>query len=233
MKNVIEFPKSKSKKAKSFRRKESKQAMIALSVVTLIMGFVLINDSMTKSERTSYIISDNNHSPISDLNRAIASAKPMNPFRDLEWEKSLAQKLGKEAKSDTDRIPSSIGRQITVLEELQIATLKWKYSILNQPVGEEILIKEINYVDSQDVSEQPEFVSPELFLKTYKDLWAVPFTRIETVQAAPLSRDAANLNTQKTYQLFNAEDKLVGEAVFTFNHEERFLSLKFKPISVP
>lgn len=232
MKNVIEFPKSKSKKAKSFKRNESRQAVIALSVVTLIMGFVLINDSVTKSERTTYLVSDNGNS-MKDLNRAIASAKPMNPFRDIEWEKGLAKKLGKESLTAKDRVPSSVGRQITVLEELQIATLKLKYSILNQPVGQEILVKEINYVDSQDVAEQPERLDPIVFLNAYKDLWIVPFSEIKRVPSAALTAEAADLNTQETFMLYNEAEQVVGQAVFILNHEGRFLSLKFKPISVP
>lgn len=231
MKNVIEFPKSKSKKVKSNKRSESRQAVIALSVVTLIMGFVLINDSMTKTERTSYLISDNS-SQLGDLNRAIASAKPMNPFRDIEWEKGLAHKLGKETLG-SERVPSSVGRQLTPLEELQVVTLDLKYSILNQPVGKTILIKEINYVDSQDVADEPERIQPEKFLRTYSDLWLVSFSRIESLPAPALKAEAADLNTQKIYRLYNDDNVAVGEATFIFDHEERFLSLKFRPISVP
>lgn len=216
---VVNFPKEKSKRARAYMKAEAKQVLMSLSLVSLFVGVILINDTVTRERTPIYIVSDN-QSQSSDLNRAIASARPMNLFRDIEWEHDLAQKLGQEPAID-ERVPASVSRNLSSLDQLRYGPLAGKYSVVNRLFKDDPKILEITYVDSYDVSDRPVFLNPEDFLTQYKDLVAVPF---ETYSLQEKSQSA------ETFRLLDKTQKPTGTAVFQMDEDGRLLSVRFSSL---
>lgn len=217
MKKIIPFPEKRMRREKRLQRAEARTAVISLSVASLLLGAVFLNDQLAKQGKSSYLISDNGQR-IDNLNRAIASAQPMNPFRDLEWEKELAERLAKENPSVIGREPASVGRPVSSIDQLRFGTLAGKYRVEDQSIQSETKIKQIDYVQSDDVRDRAVYVEPEIFLKDFGGLMAVNFAYF----------DAANPGQQnvREYRLMDSDKKVVGRAAFVMDEEGRFLSLK-------
>lgn len=223
MKNVISFPEKKMKLARNKQNAGAKQAVASLSLVSLLLGALLLNDSLVRSQGPQYLVSDNtSSSDIQKLNRAIASAQPMNPFRDLEWEKKMAQRLGQN--SIEDRSPASIGKSATTLDQLRFGPLAGKYHVIDQATEDSIRIQEISYVDSDEINDRPVYLNPDQFLQEYGNLLAVEFTLFD--KANP------NQSQVREYRLLSEAKQVVGTAAFVMDDDGRFLSLKVRSASV-
>lgn len=207
---------------KKKRKAESRKAIISLSVVSIVLAAVFVNEQVSKSQRPQYLIAGESNS-ISDLNRAIASADPMNPFRDLEWEKELVQKLAKQNPSVVDREPAAIGRPVSTIEQLRFGALAGKYRIEDQSIKSEVKIRQIDYVPSEDSEDRALYLNPEVFLKDYGALLAVDFQLFD--RANP-SQDQV-----REYRLLDSQKKVVGRASFVVDDEGRFISLKVAEIA--
>ncbi len=220
MKNVISFPENKSSKARKLEKQGAQRAVLSFSLVSLMMGALLLNDSIGRSNAARYVVSDNSSaSDIQNLNRAIASAHPMNPFRDLAWEKKLAKRLGED--SLAERTPAAVGKSASPLEKLRLGTLAGKYRVIDQEKDHATKVQEITYSDSDDSDDHPVFLKPEEFLQDYGSLLAVDFSTFDQTHQPAQSQ-------VHEYRLFNSAKQVVGTAAFTMNEEGRFLSLKIR-----
>jgi hypothetical protein len=229
MKNVIAFPENKSKKARRLQRQGAQNAVLSFSIVSLMMGALLLNDSLARSGAPRYIVTDNTSaSDIQNLNRAIASAHPMNPFRDLEWEKKLAERLSEDPLAG--RTPASFGKAATTLEKMRFGVLAGKYRVVDQAsTPNATKVQEISYSDSDDSNDRPVYLNPEEFLRDYGSLLSVDFTGFDR---ATDSKAPANIAPQiREYRLLGNAKQVVGTASFTMNDEGRFLSLKVRQAS--
>ncbi len=222
MKNIISFPESRMKKIRQSDRMGARQAILSLSIVSVLMGALLLHDTIGRSSRPVYIISDNLQGPnqLESLNRAIASAQPLNPFRDLAWEKNLAQRMGQD-KDITERNPASVSRQISSIDQLRFGALAGKYHVVSQTGGNSVKIQDIEYIDSTEVSDRPIALNPDQFLKQYGALLAVEFSLFDR------SNNLAQTQVRE-YRLLSAEKKVVGTAAFTMDEEGRLLTLKVR-----
>lgn len=215
---VLTFPKNRMKQAEKFKKAEAKQIFLSLSMVSLIMGALLLNDSLAGRNRPMYIVSENSSSHLQQLNRAIASAQPMDPFRDLEWEKQIANKLSPNPAAD-DRTPASVSRRISSMDELRYGSLAGNYRLVDQAQTEaKAGIREIEYVDPVDVMSKPVFLEPEAFLNKYGQLLSVSF---DTYKAS-VQKDST-----KEYELIK-DQKVVGVAQFQMDTDGKFLGLKVR-----
>lgn len=221
MKNVIHFPESKMKKAKKLQKAETKNSVLALSIVSLIMGALLFNESISRTVRPVYLISDN-ASQLDKLNRAIASAQPLNPFRDIEWEKSMAERLGQQPNLD-ERNPASVGKSASQVDQLRFGVLAGKYHMADQTGVATEKIRDIEYVDSVDANDRPVFLEPDKFLVNYRSLLSVNFESFD--KANPSQTNV------REYRLMNGQKKVVGTAAFTMDDDGRFISLKVREAS--
>lgn len=219
MKNIIEFPESKSQKAKKEKRQNAQQAILSLSMVTLIMGALLLNDSVQK-KNSIYIVSDNSNSgDFQNLNRAIASAQPMNPFRDLAWEKSLAEKLSRE--SATLREPASISKKVDPIEQIRYGILEGKYLVHELRTSDGLKISELQYKDSDDITAGPVVLSPEQFLKSYGDQLAIKFSSFD--RSNHMSQDLV-----QEFRLLGQQKEVLGLVSFAVDEEGHLISMKLK-----
>ncbi len=231
-KNVISFPENKSRKARRLQRQGAQSAVLSFSLVSLMMGALLLNDSIARSGAARYVVSDNTGaSDIQNLNRAIASAHPMNPFRDLEWEKKLAERLSQDPLAA--RTPASMGKAANTLEKMRFGVLAGKYRVVDQDTTANVTkVQEISYSDSDDSNDRPVYLNPEEFLREYGSLLSVDFAGFDkaTEGKAPAS-SSANDSKVREYRLLGKSKQVVGTAAFTMNDEGRFLSLKVRQSS--
>lgn len=211
-----------------FKKAQAKKALASFSVVTLILGALILNETLSKSIRPVYIISDNG-SQIETLNRAIANAQPMNPFRDLEWEKALAKKLSQNPESSNNslegRAPANVGRGVSAFDQLLFGPLAGKYHLQNQaessPSGDSsVKIKDIEYVQSSEATDRPVILNLDHFLRDYGNLLSVKFDAFD--KANP------NQTNVREYRLLNDKKKVVGMAAFVVDEDGRLLSLKVR-----
>lgn len=223
MKNVITFPEKRMRPAKKQQKARTYQAVLSLSLVSLMMGALIINDSVNRSQSQQILVTDTtNASDLQNLNRAIASAHPMNPFRDLEWEKKMAKRLGQS--NLEDRTPASVGRNVTSVDQLRFGALAGKYRLLDRSAAGGSKVQEISYVESSEVNDRPVFLDPQQFLKDYGSLLSVDFALF----------DRANNPRQeqiREYRLMNSNKQVVGTAAFIMDDEGRFISLKVRSAS--
>jgi hypothetical protein len=213
MKNVISFPEKKMTRVKRRHRLEARNAVLTLSAASFLMIALFANNSLSRQPGPMYIVSDNNTSNIANLNRAIASAQPMNVFRDLEWEKKMSEKLGQAA-----REPAAYGKAASATDQLRFGALAGKYFFSQK---DDMKLSEIRYVDSRDVGDRPVFMDPDTFLKAYGNLLVVEFENYSKVE----SETPTAANTQ-AFALFGPDKRLVGTASFVLDEDGRFLSLR-------
>ncbi len=231
MKNVIEFPNRNglnNLKMRREQRQSTRQAILSLSMVTLIMGAILLNDSIQRRSQV-YLISDNSQSEsLVRLNRAIASAQPANPFRDFEWEKSLAKRLADDRMKAVDsareiahREPASISQKVESLDQLRFGILEGRYSVKETKTTGGLKISQIDFIDTEDIGIQPVAVRPETILSNFGREFAVSFSKFD--RANHLTQD----NVQE-FRLLNDASEVLGLVSFAYDDDGKLLSMKVK-----
>lgn len=219
MNGVIEFPKHKSRRVITEQKVNAQKAFLTLSVFVFIMVAVMSNEQVTKNQRPVYLISDNSNVNLANLNRAIASAQPVNMFRDIQWEHDLAKRLAEQ--SGLERTPAAIhSGDPSDMDQFRFGLLAGKYRIkANQDANKfGHQIQEIEYIDSVEISDRPVQIDDrKSFLLENRSLMAVAF------DSASLKSQAGD---QEIWILKSASGQTVGEALVYINEDNRFLGLK-------
>lgn len=211
MSNVINMPERKTSRAREFQSVDMKKAFLSLSLLSLIVMAVSLNDHWTSGQRNVYVISDS-PGQLKQLNRAIASAQPHYLFRDVEWEHRLASRL---ANYDLKRAPAAVPAQKTEIDNLRYGVLAGKYRLQQ----EQSKISEIEYIDSIEQGDHPQDFSREQFLSQYKDLFVVPYDR---------SAMESHGENREIHRLFDKKGQAIGRAAFELDERGHVLSLKFE-----
>ncbi|MCE3009351.1 MAG: hypothetical protein ACK5P6_12145 [Pseudobdellovibrionaceae bacterium] len=196
---------------------EAQKVFLGIALIALVVSAVMTQEQKLNESRPFYMVSD---SPdrLKDLNRAIASAQPMNLIEDVEWEHRLAQKLGKENSLEA-RNPASQSRGLSSADQLRYGTLAGKYSIVHKldEQTKDQKIFQIEYVTSSELNDRPVFLEPSEFLSDFKAHFAISFAsfKLESEKAGQL-----------VFQLQDQNQKSVGQAIFDTNDEGRFLKMR-------
>lgn len=220
MKKVIPFPKEKSKKAWAMHKRDGQRLFLSMSLFSLILVAIFSSEQMMRLERPIYIVT-NTQGPagLQDLNRAIASAQPVNVFRDLEWEHKLAKRLGAD-KAAPERAPASLSEKLTLMDDLRYGPLAGKYRIQASQTAENPRVSEIEYIDSSEVNDQPIHLGDTAgFLMKYRSLMNVDYSRTDLAYQA---------DGREVYQLFDQDERLVGRANVKVDSEGKFLGLSLE-----
>lgn len=216
--NVIQFPARRSRRVIESTKAEGKQILMALSLVSLVLVAVFANEHVLKSQRPIYIVSDNvTTESLQKLNRAIASARPWDSFRDVEWEHQLARRLGNTSGAG-GRSPASFGRPVSDLDQVRFGALGGKYRISVKSVNGNEKIDAIDYVESMDSSDRPQHLDRAQFLRDYRSSFAIEFTRPEY---------QGRTGSTEVYSLLDDARHEVGKAMVKIDEEEHFLALEF------
>lgn len=215
MKKVIPFPKEKSKRVWALKKLEGQRLFLSMSLFSLILVAVFTNEQMMRQERPVYVVT-NMQGPdrLDALNRAIASAQPVNVFRDLEWEHDLAERLGT---SSSDRQPASVSQKVTLMDDLRYGPLAGKYRIRSIDSVGAPKVSEIEYIDSAEITDHPIHLSDaEAFLMKYRSLMNVEYAQAKLAYQA---------DGQQSWQLLGPDQRLVGRAEIKYDSEGHFLGL--------
>ena len=216
MSKVIKFPESKSKKAQELRKAEGRRVFLTLSMLSLVLVAVVLNDQVLTSYRPVYVISDNGRTGRAD--RAIASDDDRQSitYRDLLWEKELAQRL---AAAD-GRQPAAVPQAISMLDQLRFGDLAGRYAFDVRPnsAGQSVVIGFI-YKDPLSAGGEPINISDSGgFLMKYHQLFGGGYQSVFEKQSS---------TTSKMFNLLDAKNQVVGEADFSFDSQGRLLQLQF------
>lgn len=218
MRTVLQFPQGRSKRVRALMKSDAQRLFLSMSLMSLILVAVFANEQMVSNQRPIYLVSDNTNGA-AQLNRAIASAQPIQAFRDVEWEHSLAQRLGNKA---SDRNPASISQHVTMMDDLKYGPLAGKYLIRTLASQDLAKVNEIEYVDSNEITDSPiRLRDSKTFLMKYRGLMSVPYVNAEL---------AYQSEGQEVWQLVDQQSQLVGRAKLSFDSHGNFLSMKFEKL---
>jgi hypothetical protein len=213
MGKLLSFPVEKSKKMTVLQKREAKKFALTLSIFSILVMAITLNEKMNLERRPQYIVGGADR--IGQLNRAIASAQPLDFVEDVQGEHELIRKLNVLAGEEfSAREPASLGVRPSRTDQLRYGQLAGKYRIAQDSER----IKEIQYVDSSDVTDRPVTLpDAKNFLTENKDLFSVHFDKAE-----------AELTESKTqvFRLFDSNGQSVGRAAFEFDEAGHLLSLK-------
>lgn len=211
---VISFPKEKAKKVTALKRLEGQRLFLTMSLFSLVLVAVFTNEKMMQAERPVYVVTNfQGPNRLDELNRAIASAQPVNVFRDVEWEHRLAERLGQ---SEVDRQPASVSEKITLLDEMRYGPLAGKYRIRSVASTGDSNVAEIEYIDSNEITDKPiQIKDAKAFLLKYRSLMKVKFEKVELAKKA---------DGQEEWRLFQ-DQKPVGQARFKLDGKGQLLGL--------
>jgi hypothetical protein len=213
MGKLLSFPVEKSKKMTVLQKREAKKFALTLSIFSILVMAITLSEKMNLERRPQYAVAGADR--IGQLNRAIASAHPLDFVEDVQGEHELIRKLNVLAGEQfSAREPASLGERPSRTDQLRYGQLAGKYRIAQDSER----IKEIQYVDSSDVMDKPVTLpDAHSFLVENKDLFSIHFDKAES--------ESSEAKTQ-VFRLFNNNGQSVGRAAFEFDENGHLLSLK-------
>jgi hypothetical protein len=196
------------------QKKQVKKLALSFSILAIVVMALSLNEKINSANRPQYVLAG---SPdrLDKLNRAIASAEPVDIVEDVRWEHDLVGKLD----SVDHRQPASLGQRPSQIDDLRFGELAGKYRISEKSSH----IQEIEYVDSTDVADRPIFVRDRGgFLQDHNSLFFVKFES--------LKREPASTAQSEIYRLFDKTGNPVGQAAFLLDDGGHFISLKVQEV---
>jgi hypothetical protein len=211
-----------------------KKTTLPLALLVIVGVALLVTENISKNNRPEYI-SDNNR--MQELNRAIASAQPMEIVKNIEWEHKLAQKLSNEE----GRLPASISQRAGLLEQLRYGDLEgnYRFALVSGTDPRDSKIKEIEFVENIEMGTKPSLLrmEPEVFLQKYKEVFSVKYESVkingpEKSNEKPAEKSqprfaASEEFVQQSYELLES-GQVVGTAIFKFDRNGYLLSVKIR-----
>jgi hypothetical protein len=235
--NLIPFPESRSKKVLQRSQQESRQILVAFSMLSFILVAIYSNELILKGMRPSYTVSDLG---VRQQIRGLASEngnsfEKVESLRDLEWEKRLAQKLQSGTfPSEEVRAPASVGRQPSAVEQFRLQYAD-KYLIHLSPDGSNKILS-MSFVDSE-TGESPihikHLIEDEEILLKNKSLFPFEYSTFKKVDSLNVERNVAFSSAQtpsqnEVYLLINEDGQEVGKAIFELDDQSRVLAFYFR-----
>jgi hypothetical protein len=204
MAKLLKFPKPMSR----VQKREARRFALSLSILSVAVVALSLSETLNNRNRPTYILAGSSDR-MSQINRAIASAQPYDLVEDVKWESDLAHKI-----ANGGRRPASLGQEPSALDQLRFGPLAGKYRISEHASQ----VREIEYVDSDDVSDRPVFVNDrQAFLQENKKLLSIGFAT---------ARMESQEGQTEVYQLLDQKGQPVGKADFRFDESGRMLSMK-------
>jgi hypothetical protein len=197
---ILEFPKAQSLRKRLMDRGQDQKAVLGLSLVSVLVVTIFLNEWIVKSQNTVNFASGN---------RQVASLQEQSSIEDVQWEHELAQKLAQ----DHEDAKSLLGAKPTLKDELVFGFLEGKY----KTVVSRSKIEGFEFISAQ-AGEEPLIIKEKAeFLKIFKSVFSVAFTKVQ------LDR---NESGAVSYKLLSASNKPIGQALFQVDEKGRVLSLK-------
>ncbi|RYZ70059.1 MAG: hypothetical protein EOP09_06665 [Proteobacteria bacterium] len=199
---VLEFPKAQSIRKRLMDRSQDQKAVLGLSIVSVLVMTVFLNEWIVKSQNGIDAGVNNN--------RGIASFEDLSSVESIQWEHELAQKLSQEK----DVAKSLLAAKPTLKDELVFGFLEGKYRT-------RVANNRIQGFEFTTASAEGPLVIKEKgeFLKIFKSVFSVPYAKVQ------LDRREGK---QEFYKLLSASNQSLGQALFSLDDEGRVLSLSIQ-----
>ncbi len=223
MGKTLQFPQARSKRVRALVKTEANRLFLSMSLFSLILVAVFSSEQMVKMQRPIYIVSDNG---VAQEVRGIAATgkavelveRPSTDFRDLEWEHSLAERLGQKS----ERSPASISQNITLMDDMKYGPLAGKYAIRTMAKQDMSQISEIEYVSSDETTDSPiRLADSKTFLMKYRELMTIAYSNAELSYTS---------DGQEVWQLIDGKQNPVGRAKMSYDLKGNFVSVKFEKL---
>lgn len=191
--NVIQFPKEQALRVRLRERGNQQKAVLALSILSVLMLSVLSNQWVTRAERSV------------GGGRSIASigAPAGSQVSDIKWEHELASQLSK-----SKDLHAHFAVKPSLRDELVFGALEGRYGV-QLAQGH---VASIQFVDEQN-GQEPLLVKDRAdFLNRYRSVFALEFSQAGFVSAS---------NGVETWNLVAGDKTIVGQAKFTLDNQGR------------
>lgn len=195
--NVIQFPKDQAVRVRLRERGSQQKAVLALSILSVLMLSVLSNQWVTRAE-----------TPVSG-GRTIASigSPGGSQASDIKWEHELASQLSK-----SKDLQAHLAVKPSLRDELVFGALEGRYGVHLQQGRVEAL----QFVNEQN-GQQPLLVKDRAeFLSKYRPVFALEFSQAGFVSSA---------NGEEVWNLVAGDKTIVGQAKFTLDADGRMTAL--------
>lgn len=157
--NVIPFPKEQTTRARLRERASHQKAVMALSILSILMVSVLSNQWLTKPQQES-------------AGRGIASFSSLSPQSDLKWEHRMAREL-----SEAKGLEAHLAERPSLREELVFGALGGRYALRTR--DEKIV--SIEYIQNGRWTGPIAVKDRAALLSQYRDVFAVSFNEVGRV----------------------------------------------------
>jgi hypothetical protein len=194
--NVLQFPKEQVVRVKLRERAAHQKAVLALSILSVLMLSVLTNQWLTRPEGANASLMGN---------RGIASIRPLSAASDIKWEHNLAQELSK-----SSGMPAHLAVKPSLRDELIFGSLEGRYG-MKVSNG---LVESLEFINNGD--EALVLKDRAAFLKTYRNVFAIEYADAGLVGV----KDGFEV-----WNLVGSDRTIVGQAHFKLDDKERMTSL--------
>lgn len=160
---VLQFPQDKSLRKRLLDRGQDQKAVLGLSIVSVLVMTVFLNEWIVKSQQTVNTFAEGN--------RGIASFDDRGSIEGIKWEHELAQKLAEEKES----AKSLMAVKPTLKDELVFGFLEGKYKthLVNAK------IEGFDFTENQ-AGDQPLVIKEKAeFLKIFKSVFTVGYVKVQ------------------------------------------------------
>ena len=158
--NVIQFPKDHSIRARLRERAGHQKAVLALSILSILMLSVLSNQMITNPSQEA-------------AGRGIASVGPLSSGSDVKWEHQLAREL-----SQQRGLAAHLAVKPSLRDELIYGALEGRYAMRLD--GDRV--SSVEFIRNEN-SEEPLMVKDRGQLLTrYRAAFSVPFQEVSLVE---------------------------------------------------
>lgn len=198
---VLEFPQAKSLRKRLIDRGQDQKAVLGLSIVSVLVMTVFLNEWIVKSQQSV--------NSIVEGNRGIASFEDRDSVESIQWEHEIAKKFAEEKES----AKSLMAVKPTLKDELVFGFLEGKYKthLVNAK------IEGFDFTNNQ-AGDQPLVIKEKAeFLKIFKSVFTVGYAKVQLE-----GRESG----KETYKLLSTSSKDLGRAEFQLDEQGRVLSLK-------
>lgn len=198
---VLEFPQAKSLRKRLIDRSQDQKAVLGLSIVSVLVMTVFLNEWIVKSQQSV--------NSIVEGNRGIASFEDRDSVESIQWEHEIAKKFAEEKES----AKSLMAVKPTLKDELVFGFLEGKYKthLVNAK------IEGFDFTNNQ-AGDQPLVIKEKAeFLKIFKSVFTVGYAKVQL---------EGREGSKETYKLLSTSSKDLGRAEFQLDEQGRVLSLK-------
>lgn len=190
--NVIQFPKEPSNRIHLRERQSNQKAMLALSILSVLMMSVFLNQWLTRPQDAM------------TQGRGIASFSPMNSMVDIKWEHEMARQLGQSG----DLTTSKLAERPSLQDELIFGSLEGRYG-MKVSDGR---IQSIDYIGT----DKPLIIPDRgFFLRRYRNAFATAFADVGPAVSTEQGQEVWNLLGDDQTIVGHALFRLDGEGRLT------------------